>query len=127
MKRVLLIDGDDNFCHYIKKNLELFKEFEVLAAAKGLEGLEVAKKEKPDLILIDHFIPGMPADEVSALLHRAQETANIPIVFLTTVIGKSEMGASGFKESGGEKFIAKPVTPEELIRALNNIFKAKQR
>ncbi|OQX87156.1 MAG: hypothetical protein B6D55_04195 [Candidatus Omnitrophica bacterium 4484_70.2] len=68
MRKILLVDDEENFCYFVKRNLELTGEFKVFTANNGEEGLEIARKERPDLILLDIFMPGMSGSEVAAKL-----------------------------------------------------------
>lgn len=119
MKRILLIDDEKDFCFFVKKNLELSNQFEVICAYNGEEGIALAKKIKPDLVLLDILMPGMDGGDVKAELSSNVETATIPIVFLTAVVDKKEFGKEVVKEIRHHRFIPKPVNPEELIKAIN--------
>jgi CheY-like chemotaxis protein len=119
MKRVLLIDDEKDFCYFVKRNLELSGQFEILCAYSGEEGLEMAQKLKPDIILLDILMPGMDGGDVKAELTSNSETSGIPIVFLTAVVDKKVFGKEVIKEIRNHKFIPKPVSPEELIKAIN--------
>ncbi len=65
MKKVLIIDDELFFCRAIKKNLETNDEFQVLTATRGDEGINLAKDEQPDVILLDIMMPGMSGTEVT--------------------------------------------------------------
>ncbi len=113
-KKILLIDDEEDFCHFVKLNLEETGKFEILTTTSGPEGLEIAKSDSPDLILLDLLMPVMDGSEVAENLLKSEATRNIPIIFVTALTRKKEV-ASHSGTIGGRTFIAKPVAPQELI------------
>jgi len=101
--------------------LENTGEFEVIATASGKEGIKLACREKPDLILLDLNMPEMSGDEVAQFLSDRPETKAIPIVFLTALITEDEVGSESMANIGGRNFIAKPVTTKDLIANIKKI------
>lgn len=117
---VLIIDDSVSFCESLKLSLEHRHGFSVLTAQEGRAGLALARKNRPDVIVLDVMMPGMAGGEVAELLRENPATAGIPILFLTGMISRAEVEESG-GEIGGELFMAKPVDHDELaetIRAL---------
>jgi len=88
---------------------------------RGDEGIELAQREKPDLILLDILMPGMSGDEVAEILLENPVTAKIPIIFLTAMVTKEEIGDVMLKKRGGRNFIAKPVTTKEVVAAIKKV------
>jgi CheY-like chemotaxis protein len=113
-KKILLIDDEKDFCFFVKNNLELTGEFQVITAIRAEEGINLARKERPDLILLDIVMPTMEGSDVAAVLLSDPRTRQIPVVFLTAVVTQEEIGLSTIKEIGGHSFIAKPVDTESL-------------
>lgn len=124
-KRILLIDDEKDFCFFVKANLENTGDFEVTTTTRGKEGIKLAQKEKPDLILLDIMMPEMPGDEVAEILLNNPETSKIPIIFLTAIVTKKEMGDEAIKKIGKQNFIAKPITSEELADSINRVLRRK--
>lgn len=122
-KKILLIDDEEDFCFFVKGNLENTGEFEVITTTRGKEGIELARSELPDLILLDIAMPGMYGDEVASILMSSNDTKEIPIVFLTAMVSEEEMKEDIPQKIGGRQFIAKPVTTEELVTAIKKILK----
>ena len=117
-RRILIIDDEEDFCGIVKKNLERSGGFLVEIAANGKDGIELAKKIKPDLILVDVIMPEMEGGEVVSRIKDDTDTKEIPIVFLTAAVTKEEADSQkGF--IGGYPFIAKTVPVEELIAGIN--------
>lgn len=117
---VLIIDDSAQLCESLKQRLEHSHGFTVLTAQDGKTGLSLARKRRPDIVILDVMMPGMGGGEVAEILRENPATAGIPIVFLTGMISREEVEEHG-GEIGGELFMAKPVSPDELaatIRAL---------
>ena len=130
-KRILLIDDDEDFCLVVKRNLERIGNLVVTTTTIPAEGINVARREssKLDLILLDILMPVLSGTAVAMILHNDPQTKNIPIIFLTAVVSKEEMGNEAIKKwegfMGGENFVAKPVTTEQLIKAINKVLQEK--
>ena len=120
-RKVLLIDDEPDFCFFLKCNLERTGDFEVMTAGTGEEGIELARRMKPDLILLDLHMPGLSGDDVAVTLKESDQTAAIPIVFLTALVKRREMENRTLKVIGGQYFIAKPVTTNRLVAAIREI------
>jgi DNA-binding response OmpR family regulator len=120
-KKVLLIDDEDDVCFFLKGNLELTGEFDVLTTTSGKEGIEIARGKKPDIILLDLNMPEMSGDEVAQILSDGSDTKTIPIVFITALITKGEVGDDSITNIGGYNYVAKPVATEELVAVIRRI------
>lgn len=120
-KKILLIDDEDDFCFFVKGNLERTGEFEVRYATCGSDGIGMARRERPDLILLDIVMPGMTGQEVAEVLLTTPETKDVPIIFLTAIVTKDEAGPGVLKRIGGRYFIAKPVSTGDLAVAIRKI------
>jgi DNA-binding response OmpR family regulator len=109
--RVLVIDDEAPIRLLCRVNLEA-EEMEVLEAADGPSGLEKARSEQPDVILLDVMMPGLDGWRVAEELLDDQRTRTIPIVFLTA---RAELRdrARGL-DLGGVDYVTKPFNPVEL-------------
>ena len=108
--RILLIDDDVDFVKATMKVLQS-KPYEVAVAHDGKEGLEKARTEKPDLVLLDILMPKVDGFAVADQFKKDQSLSNIPILAL-----------SSFSDSYGQPFafevsdfIQKPVSPKDLL------------
>ncbi|GAI25245.1 unnamed protein product [marine sediment metagenome] len=110
-KRILIIDDEEDFCFFVKENLEAISNYEIITANKGKKGIQIARKEKPDLILLDITMPGIDGFEVLKRLKGNEKTQNIPVIMFTA---KDEDEAK-IKASGlyCEDYLVKPV--EKLV------------
>lgn len=120
-KKILLIDDEEDFCFFVKGNLENTGKFEIIATTRSKEGIELAREEKPDLILLDILMPEMSGDEVAGVLLDDPETNKIPIIFLTAMVTKEDVGTETVKKIGERNFIAKPITTEELVAGIKKV------
>jgi CheY-like chemotaxis protein len=118
--KILLIDDEEDFCYFVRLNLEKTGRFDVYTALNGHDGIAAAKAGRPDVILLDILMPEMDGSEVAQRLQELWYTKTIPIVFLTALVRKEEVEESG-GVVGGHPVIAKPVTPDELINAIELI------
>jgi two-component system alkaline phosphatase synthesis response regulator PhoP len=127
--KILLVDDDVDFVEATKTILES-KPYEVIVAYEGGEGLQKARKENPDLILLDIIMPVKDGFTVAEQLKKDPQLSKIPVVMLTSF---STRGAgTGIPRSRGatleaEDYIEKPVTPEELLRRVETYLKPKAR
>jgi DNA-binding NarL/FixJ family response regulator len=89
-----------------------------VAAANGRVGIELAKKEKPDLILCDVMMPELDGYGVIAALRADAETITIPIIFLTAKGEKPDIRAG--MNLGADDYLAKPVAKPDLLAAIHS-------
>ena len=118
MTRVLVIDDEAPIRLLCRVNLEA-EGMEVLEASDGPTGLEKARNDEPDVILLDVMMPGLDGWGVAEALLEDDRTADIPIIFLTARAEFRDR-ARGL-DIGGVDYITKPFNPVELaplVRAL---------
>jgi len=82
-EKILIVDDEEDFCYFVKKNLEAISNYKIIAATKGKKGIRAALKEKPDLILLDMMMPGIDGFEVLKRLKGNEKTESIPVIMLT--------------------------------------------
>lgn len=119
-KKILLIDDEEDFCFFVKLNLEQTGKYEVFTTTSGSSGLIMASKEPPDLVLLDIIMPEMSGGQVAELLLDDPKIKDIPVLFITAIASRSEV-QSQEGVIGGRRFIAKPVTPVELMAKIDPI------
>ena len=129
MAKILIIDDDPDISESMKVVLES-KGYQVISAESGKEGLAKAKKESPDLIILDVMMEtGDKGFEVSRELKNDQSCKAVPILMLTSIKEKTGFGFE--KEAGDEAWLpvddycAKPLKPEELIGKVEALLKKK--
>ncbi len=111
-RRVLAIDDDAVQRAMIKKALEN-QGYRVFLAENGARGLEIAFKERPDVILLDVMMPGMRGDEVCRKLKSDSRTKDIPVLFLTSLDDPKDVILH--YDLGAEIHLTKPINSKELI------------
>jgi CheY-like chemotaxis protein len=92
-KTILIIDDEEDFCHFVKLNLEQTGNFEVLTANNGQDGINLANRYLPDLILLDIIMPNMTGTQVAESIRNNKATKDIPIIFVTAIVKRGEVGA----------------------------------
>jgi CheY-like chemotaxis protein len=122
--KLLLIDDEEDFCFFVKLNLEKTGKYEVLTTTSGTNGIIMASRERPDLILLDIIMPEIGGGQVAELLFENPKTKNIPVMFITAIASSREV-QSQEGVIGGRIFIAKPVTPEELMAKIDGILERR--
>lgn len=112
-KKILIIE-DDVFLNELMAKKLLEEGFDVLKAANGEEGLEQARQENPDLILLDLILPGMDGFEILEKLKEDQETSPIPVIILSN-LGQREDIERGFDLGADDYLIKAHFTPDEIV------------
>jgi DNA-binding response OmpR family regulator len=115
MKRILIIEDELEMLRNLTTILRLEK-FRPLSAENGRVGVDLAKKQKPDLILCDVMMPGLDGYGVIAALRADAETVTIPFIFLTAKAEKLEILAG--MNLGADDYITKPVAKADLLAAI---------
>ena len=105
---ILAIDDDRDLTHMLKAQLER-KNYRVVLASSGREGLQKAYQVRPDLIILDIMMPGMDGWEVC---RRLRELSNVPIIMLTARSIKGDV-VKGL-EAGADDYLTKPFSSKEL-------------
>jgi len=120
MESILIIDDEDDIREILGYNLK--KEgYIVYTAANGLEGIQMAERHLPDLILLDVMMPEMDGIEVCEKLRSNSLTENIRVCFLTA---RSEdySQIAGF-DAGADDYVTKPIKPKVLISRMKAILR----
>jgi two-component system, OmpR family, alkaline phosphatase synthesis response regulator PhoP len=120
-KKILVVDDERDIVKVLVIRLQS-SGYEVITAFDGAQGVFMAHKEKPDLIILDIRMPAGDGFSVAERLKRSGPTWTIPIIFLT---GSPEKEAEGrAMELGARFFIKKPYDPEELLDAVKRALEA---
>ena len=121
-KRILVVDDEPDNIAFVETVLRR-EGFTVIAAADGLEGLETAKTELPDLVLLDVQMPKMNGFEAFNELRIGEPTKHIPVVMLTGIREKTGIGFSAedmkkFIGEGSNGYVEKLISPENLVKVV---------
>ena len=119
-RKILMIDDEEDFCFFMKKNLEGAGDFTVETCSDALHAIFAAKDSKPDLILLDIIMPDKSGEDIAVELKEDPLTKKIPIIFLTAIITQDEAKKKG-NIIGGEYFVSKPVQMDELLGMIETV------
>lgn len=111
-KRVLIVDDEQDIVESIKFTLEL-EDIECLEAYDGEEALSKAKKENPDLIILDVMLPKMNGYKIARLLKFDESYNNIPIIMLTARTQQNDIELG--EETGANEYVTKPFDMDMLV------------
>ena len=119
-KKILLVDDEKDMVYAVKLQLETH-DYEVITAQDGQEGLEKARHEKPDLIILDLMLPKIDGYKVCRMLKFDEKYKNIPVLMFTARIQQSDEKL-GY-EVGADAYLTKPFEPETLIKKIKELLK----
>ncbi len=123
--KILLIDDDVDFVEATKIVLES-KPYQVIVAKEGEEGLRKAREESPDLIILDIIMPVQDGFTTAEQLKADPHLSRIPVIMLTSFTergGETSIPASRGLTLEAEDYIDKPVSPEDLLKRVENYLK----
>lgn len=115
MAKVLIVDDSPTEIHVLRKALE--KEgYQIVVANDGESGIEAAKRELPDLVLMDVVMPGLNGFQATRKLSRDAATKDIPVIMVTTK--DQETDKEWAMRQGAAGYLVKPVDQEELLEKI---------
>jgi len=123
MKSILIIEDEKDIVDLIAYHLKQ-SGFSILTAMDGASGLELAKKERPSLIILDLMLPEMDGKDVCRVLKADPKTQSIPILMLTAKAEEMDR-VIGF-ELGADDYVTKPFSPRELVLRVKAIQRRKE-
>ena len=123
--KILVVDDQEDNRDLVEAVLE-DNDYTIIMAKDGDEGIAVAQKEDPDLILLDVQMPGIDGFEVCERLKADPATEHIPIIFVTA-LGSSEANVVKGLKAGAYDFISKPFNGGELLARVSVMLKIRQR
>jgi len=116
-KRILVVEDDRLSLALLKQLLEVHG-YEILETPKGLEAINIARDEQPDLILMDIGLPDICGLDVARLLKQDERTKTIPIIAVTA-LATPEYEKKGL-ESGCDAYIAKPIALDNFLQTIES-------
>lgn len=118
-KKIVVVDDEQNILDLVGMILEA-EGFTVSKALNGTEGIKMAQKEHPDLVLLDIMMPEMDGWVVYRKLKEDSKTKNIPVAMLT-VKAQTIDKEMALDVIGVEDYITKPFTPDELVERVQKL------
>jgi DNA-binding NarL/FixJ family response regulator len=117
MKKILVIEDEPEMRRNITTLLR-YHNYEAIAAENGRSGVELARREKPDLILCDVMMPELDGYAVLQALQTNSSLARVPFIFLTAKGEKDDVRAG--MNIGADDYLTKPVANADLLRAIES-------
>lgn len=117
MKKILVIEDEPEMRHNLTTILRL-ENFQPLAAEHGRQGVELAQRERPDLVLCDVMMPELDGYGVLQALRETPHTAAVPFIFLTAKGEKPDIRAG--MNLGADDYLTKPVAKADLLNAIRS-------
>ena len=118
--KILIVEDDHDIVEMVEYNLKE-EGYETISALNGEDGLRLAKKENPDLIILDIMLPIIDGFEVCRILKNEKVTADIPVIILSAKSQETDKVVG--LELGADDYITKPFSPRELIARIRAILR----
>lgn len=119
-KRILLIEDEVDMIYVLTLQLEAIN-YEVLSATDGQVGLDMARKEKPDLIILDLMLPKMDGYKICRMLKFDERYKKIPIIMFTARVQDKDRKLG--QEVGADAYITKPFDSQVLLDKISTLLK----
>ncbi len=120
-KKILIIDDEEELCELLRLTFEPRKH-KVYTANDGEEGLKVAERRKPDVIILDIKMPKMKGYECLGKMRSMPNIADIPVVVMTSLTDSGEQNDARWAKSlEVADFISKPVEPFHLLERIEKL------
>ncbi len=120
LTKILCIDDDADILEIVKVSLEVFGGFTLLTCLGGHDGIRQAAEWQPDLILTDVMMPEVDGLATFKLLRQNQATSQIPVVFMTARVERSQMAE--YRALGAAAVIQKPFDVTKLSHELRDVW-----
>ena len=118
-KKILIIDDEEDFSHFLKMNLENTGRFKVFTAVDGATGVKITQRKKPDVVLLDIMMPGMDGFEVLEKIKGSVKTYEVPVIMLTAL--DNEECRSEARGAFAGEYMVKPVALDQLISTIERV------
>lgn len=123
MTKVLVVDDEADIVSALSIRLKALG-YDVITAVDGLDALEKARKEHPDLILLDIMLPKLDGYKVSRMLKFDEKYKDIPIIMITAKVKEDERKIG--MDVGANAYFTKPFKPDELVAKIKEILANKK-
>lgn len=118
--RVLIIDDEPDFTLMMGMALRQTGNYETREENNALQTVSAAREFKPDVVLLDVMMPEADGGDIAGDLKADAQTTDIPVIFLTALVGNEETSLGGLL-SGGHRFLPKPVSLAELTQCIEEV------
>lgn len=121
--RVLVVDDDPVIQNLLRVNFEM-EGYEVIVASDGVEGLERARQDAPDVVVCDIMMPRMDGLTVARELKADPATAGIPILLLSAKAQQADVQAG--TDAGADDYVTKPFDPLNLLERVRTLLDGRR-
>jgi DNA-binding response OmpR family regulator len=118
VKKILIADDEEYMRALVRETLDE-PEYSIVEAANGIEALDLARSEHPDLLILDWQMPGMSGIDVVKQYRKNAAAARVPFILLTARGAEEDRGAG--LSLGAHAYLAKPFSPLELLRMVSDV------
>ena len=118
-KRILIVDDEEDFSAMVAVALRQMGSHETCEENDATRVVQTAREFGPDIIFMDVMMPHMDGGEVAGRLRENPATSDIPVVFVTALVGGEEAPIGGM-QSGGHRFLPKPICFTELMQCIED-------
>ena len=118
MARILIIDDDESLLQMMSIMLKRAGHTPILAT-DGYKGIEIARRERPDMAIVDVMMPDISGYEVCRILREDPETMDIPLLILTALSQPEQRDYA--EDAGADDFVTKPVTRDDLLKHVEEL------
>lgn len=122
MGRILIVDDSPSQIEGLRRVVQKLGH-DVVTAEDGLQGIEVAKRELPDLILMDVVMPNLNGFQATRQISKDPKTSHIPVVLVTTKDQETDK-VWGMRQ-GAKGYITKPFNEADLVKAIGSLLPAQ--
>jgi DNA-binding response OmpR family regulator len=116
--KILIVDDERDIATALSIRLKA-SGYEVIIANDGLSGLDMARKQNPDLLLLDVMLPKLDGFKLCRILKFDEKYKHIPVIMITAKVSENDKKIGG--EVGADAYITKPFVPEELLSKIREI------
>lgn len=117
-KRILVAEDNPSVKRLVCYTLER-AGYQVLSASNGVEGLRMAREEKPDLLVLDVMLPGLDGFELCHRLRTDPQTAQLPILIFSAKTQDADLSTG--LSLGADDYLIKPADPSEIVKRVANL------
>lgn len=121
--KILIIEDDKDIVEMLKYNL-MEEGYDIITALNGEDGIALARKERPNIIILDIMLPIIDGFEVCRMIKNDDITADIPIIILSAKSQETDKIVG--LELGADDYVTKPFSPRELIARIRAILRREQ-
>ena len=118
-RKILVIDDEPDLLKVIKVRLEK-SGYKVVGGACGQEAIDLARQEKPDVVVLDIYLPDINGDKVTKIFKKDERLKNIPVILISAT---ARSVAQEAQECGAEGCLTKPFEPQDMINMIEKFLK----